>query len=389
MGSKQQKPKLCYVLPEYSQETSNHFYHIYELLDIASRQLDIFLLIEKCIGHPEFDNIRYIHAMRFRFFPFRVFEHISFYLYVRIRGFRTFYVHQYSTAIIIISLMNKLFGGTTYFWHCGRVADFFQQGSGRWLKSLPRRIFHDYRMTLALKSPDYLVTGSLSMANYYHTIFNISSERIKIMPNWINPQRFYPGIYEREQMRSKLSIPLGIQVVLFVHHLALRKGAHHLVQVALRVIKEVPNVLFVVVGDGPYRKNLECEIRENQLSGKVKLVGAVPNKDVAKYYSVGDVYIMPSEEEGFPRVLIEAMAVGLPFVATYHEGMDSMLTETQFMYTVPQGDMGRFSGKIIEILRKPTVRTKLIDDGLKQVKSYVLDKVADRFIEIVSSPTGV
>ncbi len=377
------KNKLCYILPEYSEDTQEHFYHLYELLNDVSQKLDIFLLIERGMSKPRFAKISNIYTMRFKLFPLRFFEHIIVLSYIRLKGYKTFYVH-YSSVITLIWVLTRILGGTTYFWQCGRARDFFIHGWKPNWELIKRKILHDYRFILTLKSTDHLVTGSPYMAEYYHANFGIKEDKIKVMPNWVNLDRFDLSKYEKQQIRSELGITQDKKVVLFVHRLAPRKGAHHLVRIAETVIKEVPEAIFLIVGDGPYRKKLEQEIKKRHLESVLRLVGNVPNKDIAGYYAAADLFIMPSEQEGFPRVLLEAMAMGIPFVATYHGTMDTLLTEKQKGLIVPRGDIDSLCHNIVRALRDSSLGDELAQEGRRNVLSYRLEAVVGRFIEIVT-----
>lgn len=375
--------KLCYIIPEYSEDTQQHFYHLYELLDNVSQKLDIFLLIERGVGKPRFAKIGNVYTMRFKLPPLRFLEHIIVFSYIRFKGYKTFYVH-YSSVVTLIWVLTRISGGTTYLWHCGRARDFFVDGWKLNWESIKRKILNDYRFILTLKTTDYLVTGSPYMAEYYHKNFGTKKDKIKVMPNWVNLDRFDPGKYEKRQIRNELGITQDKKVVLFVHRLAPRKGAHHLAKIAETVAKEVLEAVFLIVGDGPYREKLEQEIKERHLESVLSLVGNVPNRDIARYYAVADLFIMPSEQEGFPRVLLEAMAMGIPFVATYHGTMDTLLTEKQKELIVPQGDIGSFCHNIVRALNNASLGDELAREGKWNVVNYTLEAVAPRFIEIVT-----
>ena len=375
--------KLCYIIPEYSEDTEQHFYHLYELLDDVSQKLDIFLLIERGVGKPRFLKISNIYTMKFKLFPLRFLEHIIVFSYIRFKGYKTFYVH-YSSVVTLVWVLTRISGGTTYLWHCGRARDFFVDGWKLNWGLIKRKILNDCRFILTLKSSDYLVTGSPYMAEYYHDNFGIKKDKIKIMPNWVNLDRFDPRKYQKQQVRNELGITQDKKVVLFVHHLAPRKGAHYLVRIAETVIKKAPQTIFLIVGDGPYRQKLEQEIKERHLESVLRLVGNVPNRDIARYYAVADLFIMPSEQEGFPRVLLEAMAMGTPFVATYHGTMDTLLTEKQKELIVPQGDIDSFCHNIVRALSDASLGDELAQEGRGNVVNYTLEAVAPRFIEVVT-----
>jgi glycosyltransferase involved in cell wall biosynthesis len=170
------------------------------------------------------------------------------------------------------------------------------------------------------------------------------------------------------------------KVVLFVHWLSPRKGAQYLVKIAKEVSRTIPDVFFIIVGEGPYMETLRQEIAENGLEDSMRLVGSVPNQEIPKYYAAADLLIMPSEEEGFPRVILEAMAMDVPFVATDVGGTKDLMTENQMICIVRRGDMSSFAKKVINILKDNELREVLKREGRERIKHFSKEKVIEIFI---------
>jgi glycosyltransferase involved in cell wall biosynthesis len=350
------KERICYVLPEYRTDASSHYYHLYELIEDLGKELDVRVFVEYAKEKPTFANAKGVYVQRLHFLPLRMLERFAVFLAFRARGCRKFYVHQARGSAIIASAVTRLTAGKTFFWYCG------------WM------IGEEHKTTLfdvCLKAVDYLVTGNRTMAEYYHKTFNVPNEKIRIMPNWVNLQRFDAKRFIKEEAREK-------KVVLFVHWLSERKGAQHLAQIA-----EDVDAVFIVVGDGPYREKLEAEIKEKNLGERMKLVGEVPNTKIPEYFAAADVFIMPSMEEGFPRVLLEAMAMGVPFVASDVGGVRDILTEQQQKFVVPAGDVGCFTEKLKKLLQDGALRKDLKAEGEKKVLEYSKEKVVKRFLEAI------
>lgn len=165
-----------------------------------------------------------------------------------------------------------------------------------------------------MKVIDYLVTGTESVKMFYHRTFKFPLKRIIVLPNEIDLNRFNPAQFDRQLLRREFGISEMEKIVLFVHRVVERKGAHHITQIAKLVLSHIPEAKFIVVGDGPYFNILKEKIVEDGLRDKIVLLGWRPNKEIMKLYAIADVFIMPSEEEGFPRVLLESMAMGFPLL---------------------------------------------------------------------------
>lgn len=130
--------------------------------------------------------------------------------------------------------------------------------------------------------------------------------------------------------------------MLFVHRLSYRKGVRLLAPLLGAVRSAVespaggPRVRLVIAGDGPERPRLERESTSLALAGRMQLLGAVPNCDLPELYAAADCLVMPSYEEGFPRVLLEAMATP---VVTTDAGGSADVVGADYPYVAKVGDL--------------------------------------------------
>lgn len=133
--------------------------------------------------------------------------------------------------------------------------------------------------------------------------------RLHVLRNGVDLDRFRP--LDRIGVRTELGLA-DRPTLLSVGYLIERKG-HHLVIEALR---KLPAFQLLVVGNGPERGTLEALAQRLGVADRVRLVGAVPQSELAKYYSAADITVLASSREGWANVLLESMACGVPVVAT-------------------------------------------------------------------------
>jgi len=372
--------KLCYILDIYDISTSSHYFHLYELIEEIGKTVDLSLIVAEAKSQPIFKNIKNIYIQKITRTPLKLAERLLVLAYMRAKGYKKIYVHYSFFSAIVASIITKIFGGKTYYWNCGLIGNYMT----RWkldFTTIKNKILNDYMFSLTLKIIDYLVTGTQSMADYYSKNFGIDNERIKVIPNWVNLSRFNPKRYDKKHLRKVFGIDENTKVVLFIHWLSQRKGAQYIPEIAKNVIKDIPKVLFIVVGDGPYKSRLEHDIRRLDLTNAIKLVGPIPNREIARYFALGDVFILPSEEEGFPRVLLECMAMGVPFVVMDVGGVKDILTERQRDFMVQRKCLEAFIKKTIMLLKNESVRKELAFEGFRQVQKYEIKNVARIFVE--------
>jgi len=358
-------PRLCYILPSYDPATGSHFFHLYELLERAAKDLDIFLIIEKFSSCPSglpFNN----YCQKFSFAPLRIAELFFILARERITGRKYFYTHYSFFGALASWLVTKIFGGTAYYWNCGMP----------WLY---RRSFFEESVFRFALSHTMLVTGTAGLAAEYSRNYGLDKRFIRILPNWINLDRF-ANAKNRGYIRKKLGISTDQKIVLFVHHLSKRKGAHFVAPVAKSVTEQFKNVIFLIVGAGPESENLQLITNNLQLTDRVRLIGEVPSNKIQDYFALADVFFMPSEEEGFPHVLLEAMAAGVPYAASDVGGVKEITPPMLQNYIVRSGDVDEFSAKIAALLTKPAPDIILISEEEKEwVKKYDISEALPKF----------
>jgi teichuronic acid biosynthesis glycosyltransferase TuaC len=171
--------------------------------------------------------------------------------------------------------------------------------------------------------------------------------RLHVMRNGVDLLRFRP--LDRAEMRKELGLTGG-PVLLTVGNLHEHKGQRLVVQ-ALALIRQVhPDAQLLVVGEGPDREVLERQVVAAGLSGAVRLAGAVANQELARWYSAADVLVLASSREGWPNVLLEAMACGTPVVASNVGGVREIVQAPVAGRVVAERTPQAFAQTLIDLL---------------------------------------
>lgn len=140
-------------------------------------------------------------------------------------------------------------------------------------------------------------------------------ERIGWMPNPVDSEFFAPCTpEERRRIREELKIGQETPVAVFVGRLDPQKELHWLISAFEKVVRQIPDALLVLVGDGSLKAQHKELVARRGLDGHVVFTGRLPGESVVKWLQAGDLFTMVSAIEGLPCSLIEAMSAGLPSV---------------------------------------------------------------------------
>ncbi len=180
----------------------------------------------------------------------------------------------------------------------------------------------------------------------------LPEEDVSMVYSGIDVERFSRADSERaKQLADELRIPAGSVVVGSVGSLVPCKGHAVLIEAVGRLVKEIPNIVCLIVGEGSEKAHLESLIRRHALQRKVILAGQ--RKEIPELLSVMSVFVMPSLEEGLGLALLEAMAAGKPVIASGVGGIREVITHGESGLLVPPGDPETLARALIALFGDP------------------------------------
>ena len=366
--------RLLYLLSRYDADSSEHLFHLYDFLKKLQTRIPLAVVVERTSGTLPSDlPMRPLHL---RFPIFRLVEEIIVFFTARLRGIRDFYVHYSYTGSIAAAIVVRLFGGRAFYWNCSLYREFPLSKDATWRERL-RQAVNLWLLETSVRWCTYLVTGTPRVAEYYVKHARIPARKICLLPNFVELERFQ-GI-SRAEARKRLNLDPNRKVVLFLHRVARRKGAHYLPDIASMVLRKVKPVTFLVAGGGPYLEELRRRVEQQPLAGAFDFRGWVPNRDAPLYYRAADLYLMPSEEEGFPRVLLEAMAADCPFITFDIGGVRDIVAPEQEACVIPARDVAAFAAACTDALLDPARLDAWGKAGARQVKRFSEERVLEAF----------
>lgn len=182
-----------------------------------------------------------------------------------------------------------------------------------------------------LQAADELIAVSEEIATAMIRL-GAASEKVTVIPNGVDTERFQP--MDQDEARRRLQLPDEGPIVLSVGYRLERKGFHLLIEAAARLRGEYPSLRVMIVG-GParwgqdYSAEIEATIQRLGMADQVKLIGPRSQEELCWWYSAADLFALVSSREGCPNALMEALACGLPSVATHVGQIPQVLSDNR------------------------------------------------------------
>lgn len=199
----------------------------------------------------------------------------------------------------------------------------------------------------AIEQSDLVTSVSDYLKQATYDFFQVQ-KNIEVIPNFVSLERFRPKP-EIRNMYRKLIAPNNEKILIHISNFRKVKRVQDVIEIYLKVKKEIPSKL-IMVGDGPERTNLEKFVRENHLMSCVIFMGK--QEKVEDILAISDVFLMPSESESFGLAALEAMACGIPVVASNAGGLPEIIHHDFNGFMAKVGDTEKMAEYVIHILNE-------------------------------------
>lgn len=237
-----------------------------------------------------------------------------------------------------------------------------------------------------LNAADKVIAVSSFTCDALTQQMGLRAEQVSLVQNGVDTDRFTPG--ERDPGLVQKHGLEGKKVVLTLGRLVPRKGADMGICAMAKVIRQRPDVHYLIVGDGELRPELERLIAQHDLGRHVTLVGPVSEPDLVRYFRLCDLFLMPNrtmpdgDTEGFGLVFREANACGKPVIGGRAGGVVEAVVDGESGYLVNGEDEDEIAEKVLAILGNEALAADLGQRGLDIARAANTREVANRFVQI-------
>lgn len=225
---------------------------------------------------------------------------------------------------------------------------------------------------------DRVTTVSECMKSELNWLYKIPLEKIDVVPNGIDPARFKMKV-DPGKLKERLGMSPLAPTVLFVGRLEYQKGPDILLEAMPRVLENRRDAKFIFVGEGGMRSYLENRSRELGVADATRFLGFISQLDLLEVLNSSDIVCLPSRNEPFGMVLLEAWAAGKPVVATdvggLGENIDNLINGVKV-----DGNPESVAGGLNYVLNSTDVAKRVAEEGAKKVGKFSWDRAIDKLM---------
>ena len=224
--------------------------------------------------------------------------------------------------------------------------------------------------SVVLRNADSVIALTEDMKRKIQEIWGIKTE---VIPNGIVVERF-KGL-SKEDGRLKFGFEKEEKIIIFVGTLKKVKGIKYLIEAMNIVVENNPEAKLILIGDGEEKEELKKIVQELNLGEKVTFLGRKFNEEIPGYMVASDVFVLPSLSEGFPVTILEAMAAGLPIIATKVGGVPEIIKENDNGFLVEPQNSLQIAEKILLLFQNENLRQKISQNNQEKAKNYSWSEV--------------
>jgi len=249
----------------------------------------------------------------------------------------------------------------------------------------------DKKIRKVLRSVDTLIALTSTMSDTYKDL-GVYGNNVSLVPNGVAVDDFNLGeTFDSDSIRNKYNVKADVPLLLTVGRYHKKKGFNLIPQIATNLRELNVDFKWLIVGNGT--ENIDPMIRHFNLEDLVTTVPSIgiqqhksyfkfPGDDLIDLYKCADIYVFPSLLEGFPRVILEAMAASTPIVTTDAEGCVDLVEDGANGFVSNKNDHMTMAKNISKIIKDPNLMSKMAICSREKSYEYNWDIVVDKYEQI-------
>jgi glycosyltransferase involved in cell wall biosynthesis len=246
----------------------------------------------------------------------------------------------------------------------------------KWLLK-PKRLGYRLLYRLSARSVDGFIAVAEGVKTELLETIRPTEDKITVICNGVDVKRYQRSV-DKAALRQTLGLNEHDRVIAVVGTFKRQKGHAHLIEAAASLIPEFPDLHILLIGDGDLRAELQAQTQNLRIEQHVHFLGS--RYDVPDLLAASDYFVLPSLWEGLPMALIEAMASGLPIVATEVSGTQQVMVPGETGLVVPAGDTQQLKEAIRSLLANPARAQAMGAAARRHVEAFSARKQAEEHV---------
>jgi len=241
-------------------------------------------------------------------------------------------------------------------------------------------------LNAALSPAKKIIAVSERNSKVLSEVVKIPKEKLVVIPNGYDENMLHP--IDKKIARKKLGLPLDKKIILSVGFLYEVKGYNYLIQAAHEIISHHKDVLFVIVGDGNSRVQLEKQIEELKLKDRFLLVGNKDFSEIPYWMNAADIFTLSSNDEGVPTVLFEAIGCGKPYVGTNVGGIPEIVINDKLGLLVPPKEPKQLAAAMEKAMMVKWDQKYILEHAERYTWNIISNEILNIYNEALNSKSS-
>lgn len=205
-------------------------------------------------------------------------------------------------------------------------------------------------------------------------IHKIAPEKVIVIPNGVEIEEYNPDRIDSFKIRNELSLDNNTCIIGAIGRLVWQKGLEYFIESAKFVLEVFSNAKFLIVGEGELKNKLENLAKQLKLDNNILFLGF--RKDISEILGNLDIFVLPSIREGMPIIILEAMAMAKPIVASNIEGVREQIINDKTGVLVPAKNPKALAEAIISLI-KDKEKAKNIGNNAREIvkEKFIVEKM--------------
>jgi len=199
-------------------------------------------------------------------------------------------------------------------------------------------------------------------------------QEIGIIYNGIDIDRFRPNL-DKKTTENFIITPGASRITK-------RKGLDYLIRAVASLLSKYPQIILKIMGEGNEKENLIALTAELKIEKNVQFLGRIAREKTAQYYQEANVFVLPSFNEGMSNAMLEALAVGLPLIATETGGTKELIKENKNGFTILMGDSFDLAEKIEKLIKDQALCIQMGQESRKLAEGMSWQEVAEQYFQV-------